>query len=94
MNKTEWMAKRNEWISSRIVELMTGRYRWNGVDNLRYWLESLDADEAEIVEDQISNLNFGALKQQIFSYAWTAAYDLADYEFDQLEELKSHEQYK
>jgi hypothetical protein len=73
---------------------MAGRYRWNGVDNLRYWLESLDSVEAEIVEDQIISLNFGALKQQIFSYAWTAAYDLAVYEYEHLEELKSHEQDK
>jgi hypothetical protein len=83
-----------EWISTRIVELMAERYRWNSVDNLRYWLESLDAAEAEIVEEQISNLNFGALKQQIFSYAWTSAYDLAVYEYEHLEELKSREQDK
>jgi hypothetical protein len=85
MNQTEWVTK-------RITELMSGRYRWNGVDNLRYWLESLDVAEAEIIEDQISSLNFGALKQQIFSYAWTSAYDVAVYEYEHLEELKKHEQ--
>jgi hypothetical protein len=83
-----------EWLTKRITELMAGRYRWNGVDNLRYWLESLDADESEIVEDHIKNMNFGALKQQIFSYAWTAAYDAAIYEYEHLEELKKHEQDK
>jgi hypothetical protein len=85
MNKTDWVTK-------RVTELMLGRYRWNGVDNMRYWLESLNEAEAEIVEDQISNLNFGALKQQVFSYAWTSAYDVAVYELERFEELQKHEQ--
>jgi hypothetical protein len=83
-----------EWISTRIVELMAERYRWNSVDNLRYWLEGLDAAEAEIVEEHIINLNFGPLKQQIFSYAWTSAYDVAVYELERFEELQKHEQDK
>jgi hypothetical protein len=87
MNKTEWVSK-------RISELMAGRYRWTGVDNLRNWLESLDAAEAEIVEVHIKNMNFGELKQQVFIYAWTAAYDVAIYEYDHLEELKNYEQDK
>jgi hypothetical protein len=91
-----WVAGMNktEWISTRVIELMAERYRCNGVDNLRYWLESLDAAESEIVEDKISNLNFGALKQQIFSYAWDSAYDAAIYEYEHLEELQKHEQDK